>query len=65
MKGHNLKKLRTQLGLSISDASAQIHVAERTWLRWESGAKRIPEAVVELFCTKNDLPYPPTPEGNK
>ena len=65
MKGHHLKKLRNQLGLSIADASAQVHVAERTWLRWEAGEKRIPEAVVELFCTKNGLPYPPVKEANQ
>ena len=65
MKGPTLKELRQHLGLSIAEASAQVHVAERTWLRWEAGEKKIPEGVVELFCRKNDLPYPPTTEGNQ
>ena len=58
MKGEQLKQLRQQIGKSVAEASLQVHVGERTWLRYEAGEKRIPEAIVELFCTKNGIKYP-------
>ena len=63
MKGDHLKKLRQQIGKSVTEAAAQVHVGERTWLRYEAGEKKIPEGIVELFCLKNDLPYPPLKAG--
>jgi transcriptional regulator with XRE-family HTH domain len=59
MKGEQLKKLRKKIGLSQAQAADQVHVALRTWYRWEAGERRIPESVVELFCTKNKIGYPP------
>jgi DNA-binding transcriptional regulator YiaG len=58
MKGTDLKKLRQKLGLSLAEASLQVHVTARAWCRWEAGDRRIPEGAVELFCTKNGLDYP-------
>ena len=62
MNGPDLKKVRKQLGLSLSKASGLVHVTTRTWARYESGERPIPESVVELFCLKNNLKYPPDEE---
>ena len=58
MKGEQLKSLRKELGLSQVESAIQVHVAPRTWYRWEAGERRIPESVVELYCTKNSVKYP-------
>lgn len=59
MKGNRLKSYRKALGLSLAEASAQVHVTSRTWCRWEKGERKIPESVSELFCRKNKIKYPP------
>lgn len=57
MKPEELKRLRTSLGLSSDKAAQQVHVATRTWARYESGDRAIPEGVIELFCIKNNIKY--------
>ena len=57
MTGQELKALRKKLGLSTTAAAAQVHVASRTWARWEAGDRHIPEAIVHLFCTLNKIKY--------
>ena len=59
MKPEDLKKLRNNVGLSVAKAALQVHVTPRTWNRYEAGDRQIPEGVVELFCIKNGIVYPP------
>lgn len=54
-----LKAHRRKLGLSLAQAAAQVHVAPRTWARWESGERHVPDSVVHLFCLLNKLPFKP------
>ena len=58
MKPNDLKKLRNRLGKSIAEAAMQVHITPRSWLRYESGERRIPEGVAHLFCVQNKLKYP-------
>jgi len=58
MKPSELKKLRNRLGKSIGEAATQVHITPRSWLRYESGERRIPEGVVHLFCVQNKIKYP-------
>lgn len=57
MNREQLKAHRVRLGLSLMKAAAQVHVAPRTWARWESGERHIPEAAVHLFCLANGIKY--------
>ena len=60
MTRQELKALRKKLGLSLAEAAAQVHVAARTWARWESGERHVPEPIVHLFCVVNKVPYQPS-----
>jgi DNA-binding transcriptional regulator YiaG len=53
--GPELKKLRKKLGLSLAQASRQVEVSARTWARWESEKKPVPEGAVKLFRLLNKL----------
>lgn len=44
-----IKALRKDSGLSIAQAARMCHVADRTWTRWESGERTMPEGAWELF----------------
>lgn len=55
MTGRELKKLRNDLGLSVTKASRQVEVAARTWQRWEQGRQDIPEGAVKLFKLLNNV----------
>jgi transcriptional regulator with XRE-family HTH domain len=55
MTGQQLKKLRNKLGLSIAASASQVKITPRSWARYESGERRIPEGVVELYRIKNRL----------
>lgn len=59
MKPDELKKIRLWLGLSVAQAANQVHITDRSWRRYEKGDRQIPKAIVHLFCTINNLPYPP------
>jgi transcriptional regulator with XRE-family HTH domain len=56
-QAQNLKALRQSLGLSLADAAGQVHVAPRSWARYEAGDRAIPEGVIHLFCIQNNLDY--------
>ncbi|HSH84364.1 MAG TPA: helix-turn-helix transcriptional regulator [Guyparkeria sp.] len=56
MKPEDVKKMRNAAGLSTEKAAKQVHVATRTWARYESGDRAIPNGVVHLFCLLNNLP---------
>jgi transcriptional regulator with XRE-family HTH domain len=58
MKGEELKKLRYELGLSLAEAAKQVEVTPRTWARWESGERSIPNGAVKLFCLLNKVKTP-------
>ena len=53
MTGTELKALRRKLGLSLAQASRQVEVTARTWARWESGERRIPDGAMKLFKLLN------------
>lgn len=57
MSRHELRGHRKRLGLSLAQAGAQVHVTARTWARYESGERHIPEAIIHLFCALNKLVY--------
>ena len=59
MTRRDLRALRKKLGLSLSQVAAQVHVAPRTWARYESGERHAPEAIIHLFCLANGVAYPP------
>ncbi len=46
--GYRLRTARCTLGWSIDDAAKYFQVTDRTWHNWESGAHRIPFAVIKL-----------------
>ena len=52
MNHKELKELRKQHGLSVTEAARLVHVSDRTWQRYESGSQDIPGAIVELFKIK-------------
>lgn len=53
MQAHELKQLRTELGVSIAKAARQVEVHPRTWARWEAGTLAIPDGAVKLFRLVN------------
>ena len=59
MDPKQLKQLRKDIGLSLAGAASQVHVTTRTWARYESGDRQIPEGVIHLFFIQNKLKYPP------
>jgi transcriptional regulator with XRE-family HTH domain len=52
-----IKLTRQSLGLSVADAAKQVRIDRRSWQRYESGERKPPDGVVELFCIKNGLDY--------
>jgi DNA-binding transcriptional regulator YiaG len=52
-----IKQLRKDAGLSISRAARLLSVNDRTLTRWESGDRRMPDAVLELLCIKVGADY--------
>ncbi|WP_170298743.1 ParA family protein [Massilia eburnea] len=59
-----LKQMRLSRGLTAQMAAKSVRVALRTWQSYEAESRQsfrpIPAGRLELFCTKHDLPYPPT-----
>jgi len=51
--------MRKGVGLSIAQAARCVQIAERSWQRYESGDREMPPGLVELFCIKNGIKYPP------
>lgn len=54
MTGAELKALRVQFDLSIAKAARQVEVNARTWSRWESGSRAVPDSIVKLFKLINE-----------
>jgi cellulose biosynthesis protein BcsQ len=59
-----LRKTRKGIGLTARVAAASIHVSERTWQGYEApqdskSFRAMPSGLLELFCLKHCLPYPP------
>lgn len=55
MSPDELKLLRLSAKLSVTEAARSVCVSDRTWQRYESGDRKIPDGVVELFKIKHDL----------
>ena len=60
MKPEQLKQLRLSVDLSVTQAANQVHIADRSWRRYESGERPIPDGIVHLFCLINKIDYPPS-----
>lgn len=45
-----LRDLREQAGLTQTQAAELVRATEATWRAWESGARRMPAAAMELLC---------------
>jgi len=56
MTADEIKALRKSHGLSVTQAARLVHVSDRTWQRWESGAISVPGAIAELFPIKLQMP---------
>lgn len=59
-----LKYTRKGMGLTTKMAAASIRVTERTWQGYEAPTdsksfRAMPAGLLELFCIKHGLPYPP------
>lgn len=59
MTPQQVKQLREKAGLSLAEAARCVQIAQRSWQRYEAGDRKIPPGLVELFCMKNGLKYPP------
>ena len=53
-----LRAHRLRLGLSLAQAAEQVHVSPRTWCRWESGERHLPETAAHLFLLVNKIAPP-------
>lgn len=59
-----VKKLRQRTGKTQAEAARDVHVTLRRWQGWEAPVdaashREMPIALVELFCLKNHIPFPP------
>lgn len=59
-----VKKLRQRAGLTQKEAAEIVRVVLRSWQSWEaptdtSKSRKISENIVELFCLKTGISYPP------
>lgn len=59
-----VKKLRLRTRKTLAEAARDVHVSLRRWQGWEAPTdaashRVMPEALVELFCLKNGIKYPP------
>jgi DNA-binding XRE family transcriptional regulator len=64
MTPKNIKRLRALAGKTQVEAAAEVHVTARTWQNWEApknanNSANMPEGLIELFCIKNKITYPP------
>lgn len=60
-----LKELRNWKEKSFRQAAEIVGITPRQWKKYESEDANIPEKIIELFCLKLKIPYPPIDtEGN-
>lgn len=52
MDSSEIRRLRKESGLSVSQAARLVKVSDRTWQRYEQGTRKVPEPVIELFRIK-------------
>lgn len=60
----NLKKLRKRACLTQTEAATLVRSKLRTWQSWEAAShlptsRKMPDGLVELFCIKVGISYPP------
>lgn len=55
MTPQEVKEMRLKAGVSVSEAARMVKIADRSWQRYESGDRKIPPGVVELFKLKTGL----------
>ena len=49
------KNVTIKTGLSVQQSAVQVHIAPRSWLRYEAGDRPIPDGIVHLFCLLNKI----------
>lgn len=54
-KPDQIKKSRTEAGLSQTQAAALIYSELRTWQHWENGDRKMHPALFELFNIKTAM----------
>jgi transcriptional regulator with XRE-family HTH domain len=57
MNHEQLRRHRKRLGFTVAKAAAQVHVAPRTWINWESGKTEVPDTAAHLFALLHKLPF--------
>lgn len=57
MNPAELKALRMEQGDSITEAANKVHVSARSWQRYESGDRKIPEGVIHLYCIQSGIDF--------
>jgi len=55
----HLRSARKRLRLTVAQAAAEVHVAPRTWVNWESGAVEVPDTAAHLFSMLHGLKWRP------
>lgn len=55
MTPNQVKAMREKAGLSVAEAARCVQIERRSWQRYESGERKIPPGIVELFCLKNGI----------
>ena len=61
---NQLFRLRKYTRLTIAQAAERVGVSSRTWASYEAGqskssARKIPPPILELFCVKSNIAFPP------
>ncbi len=51
-----IKSLRKDAGLTQKEAADMVRVSARAWQLWESGSRRMPYGLLELFVIKTRIP---------
>lgn len=52
LNSSTIKSLRLRHGLTQDKAAEIVRINKRSWARYESGQKKVPKGLVELFCLK-------------
>jgi predicted transcriptional regulator len=51
----DLRHMRQQAGLSVSEAARLVNIADRSWQRYESGKKPMPLELMQMFMARSGL----------
>lgn len=52
-----IRQIRKKRGLSQSDVAKMAHISQRTFARYESGQRSMPDGLVELLAIKFAVDY--------